>query len=152
MGLRIFGLIFLEGGGVGHILCGNNKCWANIKFLGYPSNKDIHVSFICWIRILYFLFLKNLDILVRYQIFTFFNLTQISMFLGIYHLFIILLDSNINFLNINSTNYVGCQIISWGKKSSKDNILFLKRESFVINFYIQKQICKKIINEFKKKI
>jgi len=48
-----------------------------LAFLKNLSNKDITFIF------------KNLDILVRYQIFTIFNLNQISLFSDICYLFIV---------------------------------------------------------------
>jgi len=54
------------------------QCWVDITFLAYSPHKDICHYFTHWIKILYSYFKKNLNILLGYQIFTFFNLTHIS--------------------------------------------------------------------------
>jgi hypothetical protein len=74
--------------------------------------------------IAYFI-LKRLDILIEYQIFTFSNLIQISVFSGICHLFIdrISIDLNIENSKICLPIMLGVSF-SGGKKSLKGNIHF----------------------------
>jgi len=68
-------------------LKGKDHCWAGITFLRYPSNKDVHLSFLCQMRMLYmYYFLK-----CRYpgwiSDFHILNLIRISMFSDICQLF-----------------------------------------------------------------
>jgi hypothetical protein len=86
------------------------KCSTDIILLGYLPHEDIRHSFMHWIKILHSYFLKNLNILIGYQNFKFFNLTQISVSLAIWCLFInrISIDSNIKNSKNLLVNYVGC--------------------------------------------
>ncbi len=94
-------------------------CWADITFLGYPSDKDIHLSFVCRILYFYYYFLT-----CRYPCqmsdFCIFNLTRILLvFLDIRHLFIISrisVDPNIKNSKIRLPIMVA-------KKCPKGNIL-----------------------------
>jgi hypothetical protein len=83
---------------------------------------------ILWIKILQLYFKKNLDILTGYQIFTFFNLTKISLFLDIHLLFInrISIDLDIK----NSKNclpiILGASLFLLGQKISQRRHFFFE--------------------------
>jgi hypothetical protein len=102
--------------------------WVDITFLAYSPHKDICHYFMHWIKILHFYFKKNLDILIRCQIFAFFNLIHISFFLDIHCLFVnrISIDSDIKNSNICLPIMLGASLFLWGKKSPKGSILFLR--------------------------
>jgi hypothetical protein len=105
------------------------KCWVDITFLAYSPHKDICHYFMHWIKILHFYLKKNLDILIGYQIFTFFNLTHISFFLDIRHLFINRISIDLDIKNSKTCLPImlGASLFLWGKNFPKGNILFFKR-------------------------
>jgi hypothetical protein len=94
----------------------------------YPSNKDIFNLYIY--------------ILIGYQIFTFFNLTRISMFLDICRLFII---SWISKIQKNASQLCWVPIFCLGQKI-QNATSFKKKEYFVTNIIFSKNIHKKFIN------
>jgi len=126
---------------------GIDQCWADITFLRYSWNKNIHLSFIHWIRIYFYFILKKLCILAGYQIFTFFNSIRASM-LKKYFSFIYKLDMSRSgyqkFKNL-PTNYARCQSFSSKQKISKRQYPFLKRKYLSqIFFFLKKNSQKKI--------
>jgi hypothetical protein len=122
-------------GGFGHALT-FIPMLGRYHFFGYSPHKDICDYFMD--KYITFYFKKNLDILTGYQIFIFFNLTQISVFLDIRLLFInrISIDLDIKNSKICLPIILGPSLFLWGKKSPKGNILFFKGNILLqINFF-----------------
>jgi len=86
----------------------------------------MHPLFIRQIRKFIYLFKKNLDILVGYQIFTIFNLPQILVFPDIHHLFINKISAILDIKNskIRLLIMLGVRLFFWAKNLQKCNILF----------------------------
>ncbi len=113
--------------------------------IGYPLDKDIHLSFIHQLRILHYYYFLNLDIFVGYHIFQ----NQIS--------FVYLLVGYqqiwISKIQKFACNYATCQSFFFGeRKICKRQHPIFKREYFAIKKNSKMHLQKKIINYFSKNI
>jgi hypothetical protein len=102
----------------------------------YPSNKDIKN----------FTLKKKLDILVGYQIFTFFNLIWMSTFPYICYSFISQISTNLD-IKFLKFAYQLCWVLGffWANFFPKGNIFFLKG-NILSQIFFYKIYSKKIIN------